>query len=361
MWGNSILGAANPNQAEDPIVASPSVTTERYEKEHIVGSPQNEMVEDSSAVGSSQSKTVVSNPIIVVQPEFLHPTFESPIVQPNDYDPREVLPLHDGVSESPIEFDFNSNNRKINYGPSAFKTDPFFALLGEKPSKESNVGVTKSEVIPKSDTEKVCQQCDPTQFQNLLRQLDIGFQQYHQNVVNILNEYSANSNCANSGDSAISNIEYDTAICTDRNRVMSDPQLAAFCEKVYGDLTVEPSSGVIEIPGQKPQPARGYEGQFISFADFAKMLQNPNFNSNTLNIVGAENPNSDEQIVGIPSNNDANQSILKELKILANDPNVGNANDKDDHILEKPETIKVSKKFKEFIAKLKASGLMKKI
>lgn len=356
LWGNSLLGAANPH-AEDPVVASESVT-QRYAKENIVGSAQNsDLMDDSSAVGSSKSETVLSKPIIVVQPDsadFLHPTFETPVIQPNDHDFREVLPLHDGVTESPIVVDYSSNNRKINYGPSALKTDPIYQFMAQKP-KELDVGITKS-TPPQINTP--CQ-CDSAQFQNLLRQLDIGFQQYHQNVVQILNEYSANSNCGVNGRATtISNVEYDTAICADTVRVSSDPQLAAFCQNVNGVINVEPSSGVIEIPGQKPQPARGYAGQFISFADYAKMIQNPNFNPNSLNIVGAEKPaESNEDVVGLSIDNDANHAILKELKNLAVDQKVGNVHDSS---VEKPETFKVSANFKEFLAKLRASGLIKR-
>lgn len=172
---------------------------------------------------------------------------------------------------------------KIVIGPTAFKTTPLFeaTLLAEQePQADQEVAA----ILPHH--ESGCR-CDPEQFDELLHHMQSSYKQFHSGMMQLFDTFKSQANCGSSPSIDSSSAHSHPSItyhdvCNDRNAVNADPELSLKCRRAFPDSSANPSSGFYTPPGIEIAKATGYRDQFMTYADYIKMVQNVNANPGTV-------------------------------------------------------------------------------
>lgn len=182
---------------------------------------------------------------------------------------------------------------RIVVGPSSMKTTFYDPRLGAAPEEpqDQQVGVA----LP--STPSGCK-CDPEVFDELLHHMHSGYTQYHNGMMKLFDTFKTKADCPNGARGASSSIDFDPRLCADRNLVIVTPGLAELCQQ--HNEAIVPKTG----------------GQYMSYADYIRMMQNVNFNPGTIISSSQDVPSGD--VVGAPwrpqDNEMKNQKMLEQLK-----------------------------------------------
>lgn len=128
--------------------------------------------------------------------------------------------------------------------------------------------------------------CDPEVFEELLHHMHSGYTQYHNGMMKLFDTFKAKADCPNGNrgsSTSPSQADFDPRLCADRNFLNARPDLAQLCQQ-YSAPT--PSKSV---------PASNHNGQFLSYADYIRMVQNVNSNSGTILSSSQDVP---DEVVG---------------------------------------------------------------
>lgn len=276
---------------------------------------------------------------------------------PQNSDQQKYLPLHDGESYPEVHIDYPSDSKQIlpYVGPSSFKTTHYDAvdgIVGEIHSVESQNRSPNCE-------------CDSAQLENLLRQMDLEFHQYRENVAQHFNAYKAQINVGQAQNAASSNF------CDDEEYVRANPEVSNLCDDVDDVKTT-----TVDYPTtfHEQSVPKGFEGQFMSYADYAKMVQSPNGNQNTVNNL--YDGDDYDYLQHVHNDRNSRVKLITNLKDLAqsqsDDIGARSKNVDDEKNLQAVNPPKIlnfvtngllaqkAGAFKNILKKLKGSGLMRK-
>ena len=126
-------------------------------------------------------------------------------------------------------------------------------------------------------------------FDELLNQMQSTYQSFHHGMSQLLESFKSQSssfqNMMDQRDSHSSNTKHFdfNARCQNQNQVNADPQLSKMCHLDYGDQTRNSNEPPTNVPSTNV-----FQNQFVSYADYVKMVRNVNRNSGTL-LVGHKN------------------------------------------------------------------------
>jgi hypothetical protein len=195
-------------------------------------------------------------------------------------------------------------------GPSAVKSQPLYDHLSAAPSE---VAVAKPHHVESSPPG--CR-CDPEQFNDLLHHMQTSYTQFHRGMIQLFDTFKSQVNCGSNTpritDSSSSPSTPD--LCRDRNHVNADPELAKSCQKYFADANVDPSSGYYVPPGAEDIQRGGFKNQFMSYADYLKMIQNVNYNAAS---VLSSSSDLDDDIVNAARDapdNDSHEKTVNQLR-----------------------------------------------
>lgn len=132
-------------------------------------------------------------------------------------------------------------------------------------------------------------------FDELLNQMQSTYQSFHSGMSQLLDSFKSQSssfqNMMDQRDSHSSHSKHFdfNARCQNQNEVNADPQLSKMCHLDYGDQSrnSDQSGNSNQVPLNVP-PTNEFQNQFVSYADYVKMVRNVNRNSGTL-LVGHNN------------------------------------------------------------------------
>lgn len=291
----------------------------------------NENVKKTSEVVESDSSQLESSNTQTIEP-FIPPQYskyEAPSYEPNDYlpsfeyfpknrpaftsqqsypphsqNPNSVVVGPSSVKTSPIyehfgqqhdisvpsrhqpQFPQNSiptHDKPFVVGPSSFKSTPLYDHLG---SQQEIAHTTKR--YTDKDVASDCR-CDPEHFDDLLHHMQSSYTQFHNGMIQLFDTFKSQTNCGSKtpqiSDSSSShshpNFDYNLH-CHDKNTINSDPELSNLCQKAFAESNVDPSGGYYKPPGAGDVKTGGFKNQFLSYADYLKMMQNVNYNSGTV-------------------------------------------------------------------------------
>ena len=312
-----------------------------------VGSSQSDLTGQpyEANLGSSQSDSTVqpyeAKPII----EPSSPSNNSPVYRPEDapvYRPEDYLPSYEYFPKNPKPSsnpepyyaqggqEFQSHHQTFPVGPSSFQTTPFAGKVAENSlakldeiaaPMERSVARTTSETYSTPSVAPSGCRCDPDQFNDLLDHMQKSYLQFHNGMIQLFKTFQSQSNCGSGttqngrdSSSSPSNSNFDYRVnCRDRNFNQENPELALKCKDYFDDSNVNPSSGIYEVPGVSIKSG-GFQNQFMTFADYAKMMGNVNTNSGTLMSSTFDLNN---QIVGsakTPVIDNDRENMAKQLK-----------------------------------------------
>lgn len=181
--------------------------------------------------------------------------------------PQNALPTHD---------------KPFVIGPSSFKSSPLYDHLGS----QQEIAHTTKRYTDNTNTPSGCR-CDPEHFDDLLHHMQSSYKQFHNGMIQLFDTFRSQTNCGSKlpqiSDSASShshpNFDYNVH-CQDKNVVNADPDLTVLCQKA--ESVADPSSGYYKPPGAGEVKTGGFKNQFMSYADYIKMMQNVNYNSGTV-------------------------------------------------------------------------------
>lgn len=252
---------------------------------------------------SSQSESTVQQRIDT------DPVLAAPIPYNN---PADYLPSFEYFPKNPSNF-YNSypsqsyssqyqptqvREKDIVIGPSAFISNPVYnpenPPIAEIPVEKLNqidalkVQVQKNlkDLAPaKAVAAPQGCRCDPEQFNQLLHHMQASYGQFQNSMSQLFEAFRSQANCAGkTSDSSVSpshsSFDYKTQ-CADKNYVNADPVLYGLCANAFAEAKVNPSSGYYEPPGINIKTG-GFQDQFLSYADYVRMMENVNANSGTL-------------------------------------------------------------------------------
>lgn len=270
-------------------------------------------VDESSSQFNSASFSKVEP--FSVQP-IVQPNHEIPQYNPNDYLPSyEYFPKNSPKSNERSQFNAQNDNdddddrssshfQRVVVGPSSVMTTPLYKK-DMVALQDVSLKVEKPPQIPShpQSSPQGCQ-CDSEQFEDLLNHMQSGYSKFHNGMMQLFETFKSQSNCGSNvhrdSSSAPSQSQFNYQVeCRDRNVVNGNPQLAAKCRDAFSDSRVNPSSGYYQPPTKSDQPG-AFENQFLSYADYVKMISNVNANSGTIlssaydldsEIAGSSNPN----------------------------------------------------------------------
>lgn len=276
---------------------------------------------ESSKADESSSSQAGSN---AIYHHHHHGSFPiQPMVQPADqpqydvpqYRPEDYLPSYEYFPKNSPSFnppqshptqpsrtdESQPNHPNYVFGPNSYKSTTLYdvdlqakdSLLPLSSSAAPTLSaVSSSSPSPSPSTSTSGCRCDPEQFNDLLHHMQSSYKQFHNGMIQLFETFKSQSNCASNsppmiygdGDSSSShshpNFDYKT-LCADRNAVNSDLELATRCIDAFPDSHINPSSGFYEPPGQQIKTG-GFENQFMSYADYIKMMRNVNANTGTV-------------------------------------------------------------------------------
>lgn len=229
--------------------------------------------------------------------------FPRPCSQSNSI-PQSYQPPQDSIPSYQDQIPQHQN--KIVIGPSSIKTTPLYQYNLMSPQDQQDnqeVGVSISSGC----------KCDPEVFDELLHHMHAGYTQYHNGMMKLFDTFKTKAACASSvnreSSSSPSLPVFDVTLCADRNNLNAHPELIQLCQQAY------------LANGQNRAPAvSGPTAGFLSYADYAKMVQNVNANYNT--VVSSS---QDDSVVGaapVQQNHDEErEQIMSQLKThMANNP-----------------------------------------
>lgn len=238
-------------------------------------------------------------------------------VKPQAYttDTRKYLPLHeDDTDSSPIPGDSSSPKHIIlRPSPSAFKTTNYADLVGEVNSAAHGDN-GEEEVAIIANNQPDCD-CDSAQLEELLRQLALEYQRYREKVDQHFDAYNAQ----------VSGGERSPAMSSDTN----------LCDNLgnCGVQQVDGAANVDHIPSPNVPPVipAAFRDQFMSYFDFANMVQSPNGNQNTINSVHDDEvvASSAQNIQNVATMQNSRNTLFNNLKDIAQlhgSENVGEQN-----------------------------------
>jgi hypothetical protein len=258
-----------------------------------------------------------------------HVTAVRPVTAPNlpqnvnlpQFNPNDFLPSYEyfpkasnNFQQSPSPPSRPQNSRpNIVVGPSPLKSTPFYehTLRSEEPEQQVALSIQK----PSS-----CR-CDPEHFNELLRHMQSSYNQFHNGMMQLFDTFQSQSNCGSSrqiADSSSSpsqkNVDLNV-LCRDKNAINSDPNLVASCQRAFAESQTDPSAGYYKPPGAAAVPTGGFKNQFLSYADYIKMMRNVNANSGTV-LSSSFDPHDDDDDDQVASQHaiDSQEQTVSQLK-----------------------------------------------
>lgn len=256
---------------------------------------------------SSQSESTVQQRIDTT-PMVAAPLYNSADYLPSyEYFPKNPSNFYQSYPSQSYPSQSQPNQvyeKEVVIGPSAFKSNPIYNPenhpIAEIPvEKLHQLDALKSQVqknlnelaIPKSAVAPQGCRCDPEQFNQLLYHMQASYSQFQNSMSQLFETFRSQANCAGkTSDSSVSpshsSFDFKTQ-CADKNNVNADPILYGLCASAFAEARVNPSSGYYEPPGVNIKTG-GFQNQFLSYADYVRMMQNVNANGNTLISSGDE-------------------------------------------------------------------------
>lgn len=238
----------------------------------------------------------------------------SPIYEHHGQQHDMSLPSHSINQPQLPQNSLPSHDKPFNIGPSSFKSSPLYNHLGS----EQEITHTTKRYSDKSEPSGC--RCDPEHFDDLLHHMQSSYAQFHNGMTQLFDTFKSQTNCGSKiSDSSSSNSNFDYNVrCHDKNVVNADPELSNLCQKAFAEGSVDPSGGYYKPPGAGEIKTGGFKNQFLSYADYIKMIQNVNANPGTVlsSTKFIEDDDDDDDLVSASQRlqDDSHESIVDKLR-----------------------------------------------
>lgn len=206
---------------------------------------------------------------VVVPPARSSSTFENRPLPSLDFD-QPILP--ENAPPSPP--------KPFVIGPSAIKSSPLYDLLSS-PAPSEEVALANHQ--DHQSQQPGCR-CSPEQFNELLHHMQSSYNQFHNGMIQLFDTFKSQVNCGSNVPQITdsSGSPSSPELCRDKNFVNSDPELAKSCQRYFAEANIDPSSGYYDVPGVDEVKAGGFRNQFLSYADYIRMVHNVNNNAGSV-------------------------------------------------------------------------------